>query len=80
LGAFAYWVDENAAKVLLRRIDKWSIPVDQYYARYVQKRYTARVCFPYLMIADVGVSNTGQGPRDTHKVKKRYGWDIDAFV
>jgi len=80
LGTFAYWVSEYAAKILLENISTWNTSVDQYYARFLQRKYGVKVCYPYLAIADVSSSDTGNGKRDIQKVKGIYGWNPKDYV
>jgi len=80
IATFAYWVSEEAAELLLSKIDSWFIPVDAYYASYWQVRCNAKVCFPYLMIHDVSNSSTGQGKRDIQRVKEIYGWKPENYM
>lgn len=80
LGTFAYWVTEYAAEILLKNISTWNTSVDQYYARFLQLRHKANVCFPYLAIADVSCSDTGNGERDIHNVGRVYGWTPKDYL
>jgi len=80
LGTFAYWVTGKGAAIALSKIGEWPIPIDFYYAAYLQKRYNLFVHCPYLMIADVSKSSTGRGKRDIQLVAKRYGWRLKDYV
>lgn len=80
LGTFAYWLTPERARDLLVNVDRWAVPIDQYYARWAQPRFKPVVAYPMLCIADVrNKSATGHGKRDIWKYAQQAMWTLANF-